>query len=294
MIVYQARPRPTSDLNCKVFVMLFRWSALTHAGAFAAYQPAPCFLLPYGSADLNQQTNMDSHVHPAELSRRISISEMPMMQRYASTICVCSVLTGQYLTRSLCVGLHSTSLILIALAVQDWDVSTRIISLGVVAKRVADAPHTQAIMDALGHKSYNVMGWSDGAISAVLLAAAKKQRMVGAFEMTRVQTHGLFWPCGGVEAVEVHEVDSHVKRSLAVAAEFHRRSERQMRSCVRTRPRPDQRRYCGFGCRDASPRVRTTVPCMQATEKLVIFGGNAYMSASDLEAFEATRDIASW
>ena len=62
-------------------------------------------------------------------------------------------------------------------------------------------------MAALGHERYGVMGWSDGAISAVMLAAEKS---------------------------------AHV-------------------------------------------------------ERLVIFGGNAYLTAEDIEAFEDTRDVeASW
>lgn len=69
-----------------------------------------------------------------------------------------------------------------------------------------DADDAAAVMRALGHERYSVMGWSDGAISAVLLAASQKK----------------------------------------------------------------------------------------AVDRLVIFGGNAYMGADDAAAFEATRDIAGW
>jgi len=69
-----------------------------------------------------------------------------------------------------------------------------------------DADDAAAVMRALGHERYAVMGWSDGAISAVMLAASNRP----------------------------------------------------------------------------------------AVEKLVIFGGNAYMGADDAEAFEATRDISGW
>ena len=37
-----------------------------------------------------------------------------------------------------------------------------------------DADDAAALMKALGHKKYAVMGWSDGAISAVMLAASHK------------------------------------------------------------------------------------------------------------------------
>jgi len=69
-----------------------------------------------------------------------------------------------------------------------------------------DADDAAALMEELGHKKYHVMGWSDGAISAVHLAASQPQ----------------------------------------------------------------------------------------AIEKLVIFGGNAYMNKDDVEAFEATRDTSKW
>jgi valacyclovir hydrolase len=69
-----------------------------------------------------------------------------------------------------------------------------------------DADDAAAVMRALGHDRYAVMGWSDGAIAAVKLAAANKH----------------------------------------------------------------------------------------AVTKLVIFGGNAYMSANDAEAFESLRDISKW
>eukprot|EP00967_Tisochrysis_lutea_P108650 scaffold168431_cov30-Tisochrysis_lutea.AAC.2 len=69
-----------------------------------------------------------------------------------------------------------------------------------------DADDAAAVMRALGHEKYAVMGWSDGAIAAVKLAATNKQ----------------------------------------------------------------------------------------AVDRLVIFGGNAYMGPSDAEAFEAMRDISSW
>ena len=70
-----------------------------------------------------------------------------------------------------------------------------------------DADDAAALMKALGHTEYNVVGWSDGAIAAVLLAASQRA----------------------------------------------------------------------------------------AVGKLVVFGGNAYFSKDDIEAFEATRDIeANW
>ena len=69
-----------------------------------------------------------------------------------------------------------------------------------------DADDGAAVMAALGHERYSVMGWSDGAIAAVLLAASR-------------------------------------------------------------------------------PKVM---------EKLIVFGGNAYMNKDDVEAFEATRDISTW
>lgn len=70
-----------------------------------------------------------------------------------------------------------------------------------------DADDAAALMKSLGHSKYAVMGWSDGAISAVFLAA------------------------------------------------------------------------------NHAPSV----------DRLVIFGGNAYMTAEDIEAFEATRDVeATW
>ena len=34
---------------------------------------------------------------------------------------------------------------------------------------------TAARLEALGHKEYNVVGWSDGSIAAVLLAAKQKK-----------------------------------------------------------------------------------------------------------------------
>ena len=37
-----------------------------------------------------------------------------------------------------------------------------------------DADDAAALMEALGHKEYNVVGWSDGSIAAVLLAAKQK------------------------------------------------------------------------------------------------------------------------
>jgi len=38
-----------------------------------------------------------------------------------------------------------------------------------------DADDAAALMEALGHKEYNVVGWSDGSIAAVLLAAKQKK-----------------------------------------------------------------------------------------------------------------------
>jgi valacyclovir hydrolase len=69
-----------------------------------------------------------------------------------------------------------------------------------------DADDAAAVMRALGHDTYAVMGWSDGAIAAVKLASANQQ----------------------------------------------------------------------------------------AVNKLIIFGGNAYMGPDDAEAFEALRDISRW
>ena len=72
-----------------------------------------------------------------------------------------------------------------------------------------DADDAAAVMAALGHTKYAVMGWSDGAISAVKLAA--KQQAAGVID------------------------------------------------------------------------------------RLIIFGGNAYLTKEDIEAFEATRDVeATW
>lgn len=38
-----------------------------------------------------------------------------------------------------------------------------------------DADDAAALMRSLGHESYSLIGWSDGAISAVLLAASQPQ-----------------------------------------------------------------------------------------------------------------------